>query len=167
MKGFNFTIRYAKLPSEIIYNECGPNLRKHSTEESIQRLIENRNKKDKFYDLLEKSILEQGVRNPIIICAGWIAPTKFCNLPIEMQEDKSTILVCDRHGGSRLFYAQKHKFKIPCIINDFCNRFPDAIQLHSQDDVLNRFPDRPQRIIINEHGVHIRGLPQIHLGKNK
>lgn len=170
MAQLDFDIRYVIMNPHEIFNECGPEntgpwqwtphdimTRKANAEKTIHQ----RNKRDKFYTLLEKSILQEGFRNPILVCAGWCPPKKYKKLPPTMKNNKNKILICDRHGGSRLWIAQKHDLDIPCIISDFCGRFNDQALCENQNDVLKYFQDQPDRLVINAHGVHVRKLPQI------
>ena len=144
-----YTLRYGILKSKNIFNECGP----HSggkpgwDDEAIesrrvvaQRKIDGLNERTNFYNNLEKSILKEGFRNPIIVNAGWcpkIRDRGFNDrLPLDMQEDNSKILACNTNGGSRLWVAQRNDLDIPCIIVDYINRFEDFPILETRDDIL-------------------------------
>jgi len=129
-----------------------------------EKHIKNMNKKSGFYTKLEESILKDGFRNPISVRCGWCSNHKSVSLPIEMQEDSTKILICDNHGGSRLWVAQKHNLKIPCIIADFVGRFSNELLIEKTPAaVLKFFKDKPQRIRIKSHGIGVHRLPQIHL----
>lgn len=162
--------------SHDIFNECGPESTGpwewspgaiETRKANAQNVIFQRNKRDNFYTLLESSILKDGFRNPILVCAGWCPPKKHQKLPPPMKNNKSKILICDRHGGSRLYIAQKHNMEIPCIISDFCNQYKDYPLCKNQNDILAYFRDKPDRIVINVHGVHVRKLPQVQFNEVK
>ncbi len=168
-----FEIRYAVLDSNLIFNECGPmsagpiGWSEHilkKKKEKAEKYIKTMNKKSGFYTKLEESILNDGVRNPILVRCGWCSEHKLMKLPIEMQKDTKKILMCDSHGGSRLWVAQNHNLKIPCLITDFIGRFSNE-QLVEKDktELLKLFKDKPRRISVNSHGVSIHDLPQIHM----
>jgi len=93
----NYTIKYAVLPSNSIENTMRPS----------EELIKRQNEKEGFFIKLEKSILKNGILNPIGIAA---------------KKDKVYVT----YGGSRLMTAQKHNLDVPCIIADFDNVFPEA-----------------------------------------
>lgn len=167
----DFEIRYVILDSNLVFNQCGPmsagpagwddeavKIRKQRAAKYIAAM----NKKTGFYDKLEESILKEGVRNPILVRCGWCPEGKIKDLPLEMQNDSSKILVCDSSGGSRLMITQKHNMKIPCIITDFVGRFSSQQLLNDEDDILMVHKDEPKKVIINDHGVGIMDLPQIH-----
>lgn len=171
-----FEIRYAVLDPNLIFNECGPSSagppgwteqRIKKREAAAERYIASMNKRSGFYDKLEASILKDGFRNPISVRCGWCPDKKNIKLPIEMQEDSKKILICDSHGGSRLWMAQKHNLKIPCMIVDFIGRFTNELLVaKTQEAVLKFYKDTPRRIKINEQGIAIYDLPMIHLEKS-
>lgn len=171
----DFRIYYAVLPSNIITNGVKPGYRhvtggmspkEIKTREKVHlNYIESLNRKNGFYDKLQANILENGIQNPILIQAG------FCNkiyqkyLPEEAQKDHTKILVCDRHGGSRLWVAKQHNLDIPCIISDFTGRFENSKfeELFTKEEIERKYVNKPQRVIINEAGVHAGTLEHIHL----
>lgn len=107
-----YKVRFKVLPSNIICNALVPN---------EHELIRKKN----FYTNLEKSILEKGFINPIMINAGFCPWISQRYLPKKMAQDSNKILVCCKWGGSRLWVAQKHNFDIPCIISDFIGMFDE------------------------------------------
>ena len=146
-------IRYAILPSRSIFNMIAPN----------DQVMETFNNEYDFYPRLEESILKEGVRNPIIVRAGW-CPAQFRDrLPMDMKDVSSRILICDKNGGSRLVMAQKHELDVPCIINDYIGRFEQMPELKDENDVLSYYKDKPKEITINHYGVRVMGIPQVHL----
>jgi len=171
---WTYVARYVVIPSKLIFNECGPQSAgpRGQDEDKIkkreiasQNYIDTLNRRTGFYDRLEASILEEGVRNPILVAAGWCPERKISDLPLEMQEDHYKILVCHSSGGSRLWAAQKHNLDVPCIVSDFCNRFPEGKILNTEQDVLDCHTDMPKAIKIGSHGVFVTDLPQTHLEK--
>jgi len=98
-----------------------------------------------FYTKLEQSILKDGFRNPIV--ATYYMKKMICN-----------------YGGSRLWLAQAHNLKIPCIVADYDNAFPDAIVVEPFIDNLRvYFKDQPYRIAINKQGVRVFKANHYHL----
>lgn len=173
-KQFPFVIRYAVLDSSIIFNECGPMsagprgwddaaMKKRIS--AAEKWVKTLNRKNGFYNKLEESILKDGIRNPILVVAGFCRENKIRNLPVYMQADHSKILFCGSNGGSRLWVAQKHKMEVPCIISDFVDRFPDEKILENEEEIMQYYKDKPKKIKINDYGVAVSNLPQVHLGK--
>ena len=171
-----FEIRYVVLDQNLVFNECGPmsagppgwtdHLIK-KREERAEKYINAMNKKSGFYTKLEASILKDGFRNPISVRCGWCPEHKIQKLPIEMQEDSTKILTCDSHGGSRLMIAQKLNLDIPCLIIDFIDRFSNELLVEKNSKALSKFyKDQPRSIVVNDHGIAVHDLPQIHLGEN-
>lgn len=177
-------IRYAVLPSQDIINLCGPENDPHGW---IPELIEARKQKTierlsrgatkKFFNELEASILDEGFRNPIIVTAGLFS-TQYMRIdkqlnyiqfairiPPERIHNIRTLITCERLGGSRLYIAQKHGLKIPCIVNDFIGLLPEAQALNNQDEILGCFKDKPTSKILNQKGFLAGGLPHAHMRK--
>jgi len=160
----SYSVKYVVLPSNIIFNLYGPqsfgpvgwtdSIIKQK-EAAAEARVKLKNKESNFYNNLEKSILEEGFRNPILISVGWVVHNNIKKLPINMQEDHSKIICCDRLGGSRLWVAQKHKMDIPCIASDFVGSIEGEL-LTTEDDINGKFIDKPKIIIRNEHGVYLR-----------
>ncbi len=156
----DYDLRYVILDSNLIFN-----------------IIEMKSDKEEdFFTKLEASILDEGFRNPILVRCGWypvesfsFASKSWCdqtrsNLPKEMKEDSKKILVSYNSGGSRLWVAQKHKLKIPCLIADFIGRFSDEqLVKKTEKDALRFFKDMPHRLKVGSRGVTVQNLPQVHL----
>lgn len=170
----SYKLRYGTLDPNIIFNEVGPfSGGKPGWSEEAVRLREEKgfkhikfiNEQTGFFDNLEKSILKEGFRNPILINAGWCAKIRDRGinnrLPLEMQEDHSKILSCSQNGGSRLYIAQKHNLKIPCIVADYVDRFPEFKLLETKEDVLEQYIDKPQKIMLLKDSFRIYHLPQV------
>lgn len=97
-----------------------------------------------FYMKLEKSILKEGIRNPI-----------FCN-----SFEEGTFC---RYGVSRLWLAKKHKLDVPVIIADYVDRWEDLEILTDKDDILDRFKDRPSILEIGKDEMRFDGCPHTEL----
>jgi len=169
-----YTLRYGVLDSSIIFNECGPysggpvgwdEEAVKKREEVALRHIKSQNDARGFFTNLEKSILKEGFRNPILVNAGWCPVIrdrgKNLRLPLEMQDDHTKILTCNINGGSRLWVAQNHNLEIPCIISDYVDRFPEFPILETKEDILSYYTDKPQKIMIRKDHFRIRLLPQV------
>lgn len=171
----DYKIYYTVLPSSMITNGVNPGYRHitggMSPKEIAKReahhlgYIANLNRKNGFYDKLESSILLSGIQNPIVIQAGFCSKIYQKYLPADAQTDHTKILVCDRHGGSRLWVAKKHNMDIPCIISDFVGRFKDSNfeELFTIEEIKEKYVNKPDRITINAQGVHAGALEHIHL----
>ena len=128
-----------------------------------KKYIDSHNKKNGFYIKLEESILKDGIRNPILVSAGWCSHRLHKRMPMYMQNDINKVLICDRLGGSRMYVAQKHNMDIPCIVSDHVDMFPDAPEYNSEEDLFALYETKPKKILINHTGVHVSGLHHIHL----
>ncbi len=169
----NFVVRYKELDPHLIYNLYGPAqaLRFGPDDDGSEYAkvrINRQNEINGFYDKLEASILKEGVRNPILISAGRCRPSMVSKIPKEMREDHTKILVLDRHGGSRLWAAQKHNLTtVPCIISDFVDMFPECPVLETVDEIRLHYQDQPKELFIEREneilGVVVKGLPMTHL----
>ena len=172
-----YKLRYGILRSIDIFNECGPYSGGPAgwDEDSIEkrkiqgdRHIANTNEQTGFFDNIEKSILKDGFRNPILVSAGFCPRIsdhgKNPRLPLEMQEDHSKILVCNANGGSRLWVAQTHNLEIPCLISDFDDIYPDMKTIESRNiqEVRDCYDknDQPHNIWFRKHGLQIRFTPR-------
>ena len=176
-QSIGYTVKYAVLDSAKIFNLCGPlsagprgwtNKAIQAREVAAQKYIQVMNEKRNFYTRLEESMRLYGVRNPILVNAGWCPSKKLDRLPPEMQENHESILMCHTNGGSRLWIAAKQGLKLECIISDFVDMFPDARVINTANEILSFYKDRPQRMNIDRMsnvrgGVSIVNLPQVQL----
>ena len=164
IENYKYKLRYAVIPAQEIFNICGPEhagpykwdqqslkLRKKYAQSYMEK------KKD-FYANLEKSILEQGIRNPILVTAGYIQPRKAKMLPPHLRNDPCKILFCHSNGGSRLYFAKKYNLDIPCIVSDFIGRFDDCPQICNEQDLMSYYTDIPQGIRYYEYGITIKRI---------
>ena len=126
----DYKVRYVILNSNLIFNYNAP----------TEKIIEERNARDGFYNHLETSIIEEGFRNPIVVVSGFHQKgNNIGKFPKHMQN--SDPLYCRDCGCSRLWVAQKHDMDMPCLIADGNNRFEDQITLETEDEVLSYVDD--------------------------
>ncbi len=148
----NYTVRYATLNSNRIYNWGGPGYGKHWVSPEERRHLQewhvrNRNKRDGFYDRLEKSILKEGIRNPIVVNSGYIHPSKWRNLPPHITKcGLENFLACLDWGASRLYIAQKYNWAVPCVIVDYSGKFSTEQELKTEKDILAVYRDKPLEV---------------------
>jgi hypothetical protein len=98
------------------------------------------------YTKLEKSILTEGFRNPLIVTRGQPTKRKLSQLPPEILSlpSKERYILEGVTGGSRLWVAQKHNIPVPCIINDNSNAESTGELITSVDQARNLFKDPPK-----------------------
>ena len=107
----------------------------NNTLELTPSKIESRNEENGFFLKLEKSILKDGFRNPIVVNA-------------------KTEGIEPVHGGSRLWVAQKYNLVFPCVIADFDDIFPDAFEiLGGPTEILKYYTDKPKSIRLKKHRI--------------
>lgn len=131
----SYVIKYDVIPSNIIQNTLVPEERRMKKLEDLHQ----------FFTKLEKSILKEGIRNPIVILA--------------YAEDN----IIPRYGGSRLMVAQKYDMDIECIICDFDNVFPNSKILNNEEEIRACFKDQPRKVIYDIYGLNISGCRLTHL----
>lgn len=180
-----YNIRYVELDSNHIVNLCGPErLPVGWTPEIIEKRKIQTNKyierRKEFYEKLEKSILSEGLRNPILVTAGFFSSQYleansgerqkqndlWRRIPPDLQSNKERVLICERIGGNRLYLAQKHNLSVKCIVSDFVNMFDQYPQLKTEQEILSKYQDLPTKITLSSNGVWTNGLPQHHLKTN-
>jgi hypothetical protein len=126
-----------------------PDLDPHSLvniQEPPQERIDQLNTESLWFERLEASVLKDGIKNPICITA------KGGELNI-------------RYGGSRLMMAQRHSIRLPAIVADYDDHFPDA-ECAGDDPtafVRSKYQDQPKKIFFKPHGINISGCKEIHL----
>lgn len=156
-----YKIRYLILNSNLIFNYGGPMAGLHmSTIErqirGVKQSLDKRNSIDDFYKRLEEHVLQNGFEDPITINAGFVkAPIWNRHPPEQRTLPKKEILSCYKLGSSRLWIAQKHNLSLPCIVNDFVDRFTDAEELKTEEDIMSKFINKPSNIIFDPDGVYI------------
>lgn len=145
-----YIIRYGIIPANLISDSVivkNPNYGERIGEWGSRPVNPSAHQKKlmgDFYIKLEKSILKEGIRNPI-----------FCN-----SYEEGTFC---RYGTSRLWLAKKHQMDVPVIIADYVDRWSDLELLTDEDDVLARFRDKPEIIEIGKDEMRFDGCPHTHL----
>ena len=119
------------------------------------------------YARLRDSIMERGIRNPVMVSCGKLERRKDQEIP-PTQRSKN-MLVCEYLGGSRLYWAQHFGILVPCIINDYSGALAGRETLTTVESVLAKFKDRPNRISINRKtgAVTLNDMPYVHLPPGK
>ena len=125
----SYEIKFAIIPATSIQNDICP------PPERIEEMSD-------WFVALEKSILKDGIKNPVVITA-------------------TKDIIIARYGGSRIMFAQKYDLNIPAIIADFDNIFPDAKVIESHE-VGNYFTHKPKHIKFKPHGINISGCEDFH-----
>jgi hypothetical protein len=117
-------------------------------ENIMREYEEGLNKICGHYDKLERSIMTEGFRNPVIITCGDPVKRRYDNIPPEILKlPKHEWLILEGvTGGSRLWVAQKHDIVVPCIINDNTGRFTNGTPISSTTDAIKYFKDKPKNI---------------------
>jgi len=167
-------VRFAKIPAREIFGmvgRCGGGyntLWEDWSEEGQQKreLImkefeEGINDICGHYSLLEKSILKEGIRNPVIITCGYPKRRSIKYLPPDLRlvPESQLLLLEGTTGGSRLHIAQKHNLVINCIINDWTGRFDTYPEIRNEDGARKYYKDQPDNIIFNKtNGSYIDQL---------
>ena len=150
-KSYEVPLRYVELPTERIFNWLDPfNVTAKWACKSITgdwwspKNVEIRrffadawtvefDKITGHFTDLEESIKNEGILTPISTMSGpprgtYLKPHHY---PSEQQSDLSDAIYTDPFGGSRLTIALKLGIeKIPCIVHDFANLFPDAPEVN-------------------------------------
>lgn len=95
-----------------------------------------------FYAELEASIKKEGIRNPL-----------FCNT----FEGET---YC-KYGTSRLFIAKKFKLQeVPAIIADYDGIHSDLEELHTEQDIVEKYTDVPSIVEIDDTWMRIDACRQ-------
>lgn len=120
-------------------------------ENIMREYEEGLNKICGHYDKLEKSILTDGFRNPLIISCGIPKRCKLHHLPPEIVKLplRERLLLEGVTGGSRLWVAQKHRIPVPCIINDYSNFYNKGNRIKSVSEATAYFKDKPLNATFN------------------
>ena len=100
------------------------------------------------YAKLEASMLQEGMRNPIIVTCGAPRRRKSEEIPPEVRNrsPRDMLIMETLTGGSRLWVAQKHNMAIPCLINDWTGRFANLPQIVTVDQALKHYRDPPLKL---------------------
>lgn len=109
------------------------------------RYIEEFDKAAGHYRELEKSILKEGFRNPVMLTSGKLLRRSFLELPADVRKEIKTRMFCEYNGGSRLLIAAKHDLELPALVNDFANLFPNKTAVpYASDMHLNFYREKPK-----------------------
>ena len=172
-------IRYVELPAKDIFGmvgRCGGGYNTIWEDWSTSGRIARRKIMEEYergmndicghYDKLEQSMLQEGCRNPVVITAGQPRKRKLHLLPPEMLEaDPASLLILEgTTGGSRLHVAQKHNLTIPCIVNDWHDRFTDCPEITSAQDANKYYKDTPKRLYIDSNAGFVETFDQGKIG---
>ena len=146
----DYQIRYGIIPANLISDKVivkNPNYGEPIGEwgsRPVTPSAHQMKREGQFYLKLEKSILKEGIRNPI-----------FCNC-----FEEGTFC---RYGTSRLWLAKKHKLEVPVIIADYTGEWKDLELLVDKNDVLDKFRDKPEVLELNKKEMRFDGCPHTHL----
>ena len=113
-------------------------------EESINKLCGH-------YSKLEKSIIAEGIRNPLVINCGF---PRRCKLTHLSPKAKATpphqrLLLEGTTGGSRLWVAQKHNIPVACFINDLSGNYQGKHRILTVKQALKYYKDKPKMLRMN------------------
>lgn len=169
-----YTVRFGLIYSKLIYNFASPEhvypltneeknnkeLKKRIGEEYIKYF----NEKIGFYEKLENSIKNEGIRNPIICNSGEpktrmleeVDDEYLKNIPYEKR------LFCEFMGGSRLYICQKNDWFVPCIIVDWTNGFKSYKKLETIKEINEMFIDKTE-IKFTNIGLSIKAPEHVHI----
>ncbi len=149
-KRFGYVIRYATLHSDQILNLQAP----------TPRMIAHQG--IEFWSKLEEHILQHGVENPILVYAGSVPDYLKKRLPKPFRNNIKSVIGCI-HGGSRLWVAQKHHLKVPCVIVDWTGKFRTSKLISSNRQLLSLYKTPPTDYVFNPTGLVYYSLPHYHL----
>lgn len=124
-----------------------PDLDSRYIENEIEPSGPERSGRAVWFDRLERSILREGFRNPVVLTARRTA---------------TELSLTPRYGGSRIWVAQKHGLGLPAIVADFDDCFPEAPEVDPAD-LWRLFGDPPRKIILKRHGINISGCADSHM----
>lgn len=116
------------------------------------------------YSLLEESILQRGIINPIVVTSGSPRFQDISNLPPHIQPNADDMIFSEVWGGSRLKIAKKHNIKVKCIINDWNGIFRHKQLLQTDYDIL-QLMDKPDEYKVKRttSGVTIANFSFSHI----
>jgi hypothetical protein len=168
-----YNIRYGIVPARLIYNLASPELVVKPSEwnnridkQWVASVYVNRfNEEVGFYDKLEKSIVEEGIRNPILVTAGSPRWRGLEEVDLEYRQNLSSSewLFCEFLGGSRLYLAQKNNWLMPVIISDWTSKYSHFKQIHTREELATCFVDPPNHMYFTTRGLRTTPPPHVHL----
>lgn len=123
------------------------------------------------YSKLEKSIVEEGIRNPVVVTCGYPKKRTRRHLPPELLErpESDLLLLEGTTGGSRLHIAQKLDLKIPCFVNDWTGRFSNEVEIVTEAQAREYYQDQPALVQVDPVNGLLEGFDDsrvsYHLGE--
>jgi len=173
------TVRYVEIPARKIFGmvgRCGGghntlwedwsadgrrkrNLIMHEYEKNLDEICGH-------YSKLEKSILEDGFRNPVIITSGLPRRRHKRYLPPELLNgaESDLLLLEGTTGGSRLHVAQKYDLTIPCLVNDWTGKFKNYPKISTEAQARNYYNDQPNLIKFEKSGAIVESFDDKKVG---
>ena len=155
----NYEVKYKILPSRIILHRWMPD----------QTFIDESNQKIQYYPKLEKSILDEGFINPILVLAGgpkwyidfvkdlYLIDGPFQDRPereIALTRSDENQIITGQLGGARLLIAQQHNLDIPCIVQDYNDSFPDIKEISNLAEFKSYFSEHQLNDLkFNDDGI--------------
>lgn len=115
------------------------------------------------YTNLEKSILEKGFRNPILITCGKPFNRTLDFIPPELRNKVDLLIMEGYDGGSRLWVAQKHNLPVPCIVNDRIGKFYEHPKIETRAQLLKYYQDVPGYISFGGQGLSVTKIHHSHM----
>lgn len=179
MSRTNYKVRYVVLPARMIFGMVGRSGGGYNTiwtdwsDQGRQRreliMKEYELAMDHLcghYTKLEQSVLQEGFRNPVIITCGTPKKRTMEHLPPEWRARPihELLLLETTMGGSRLYVAQKHNMEIPCIVNDWCNRFSGEPEITNIEEARMCYMDPPKGLSFNPHLGLVESFDQTKVG---
>jgi hypothetical protein len=125
-------------------------------EKIMEEFEQGMNKICGHYDRLEKSILKEGFRNPLIVTSGLPTSRPMYLIPPELRPPYSSdwLFLEGGTGGSRLWVAQKYNIPVPCIINDRVNAYKSHINIRNVRDAMRLYKDCPKLLLNMRDGIY-------------
>lgn len=174
IKDCPYKIKYAQIPSKTIWNflEIPANLRQQKQDfyDDLEASILKEGVRNPILVMALKRYPPVKLNKKLRKKSNWRSYhqrhdfwwTNDENEPIWLPRKKTpencidkdgVLLICRMLGGSRLWACQKHDLDIPCIISDYCDKFPGLQPLKSQEDILKHFQNSPGKVGFNSYGV--------------
>ena len=159
-----YKVHYAMIPARQIFGmvgRCGGGYNTQWTdwsekgraarEQIMHEFEEGLNAICGHYEKLEKSILAEGIRNPITITCGYPRKRSMQHLPPELRSKPANelLLLETTTGGSRLHVCQKHNFNVPCIVTDWTGRFAKFPEIKNEREARSYYKDQPKSVMFS------------------
>lgn len=176
----NYDVRYGFIDTKDVYNLCDltriPELfyKFHSvwwtdTMKKVRQRAHDYyyNRYDELtnhYSNLEKSILKDGIKNPIVLT--YAHRPMFRNVQeIDPDIRETPLLMLEHLGGSRFLIAKKHNMQIPVLISDFIGDYKSFEKLIDVEEIKNKFytEDSFKDITLQKNGLHMTTKNFIHM----